>query len=146
MSVTYLFLHKSMRKESEKYQHNKHSVGMSRVHLAFIPCRRRAVLKGDIAVRCREIFYEVALEKKWDLRALAVEPDHVHLFVGHQPDYSVSQVVKAFKGRSSRYLRREFPELLKMPSMWTHSYFYSTAGNVSSETIQKYINDPHHHN
>ncbi|MEO1374194.1 MAG: transposase, partial [Cyanobacteria bacterium J06635_10] len=52
--------------------------------------------------------------------------------------------VKAFKGRSSCYLRREFPELKKLPSLWTNSYFYSTAGQVSAEIIEKYINDPHH--
>jgi len=43
------------------------------------------------------------------------------------------------KGATSRYLRKEFPDLKKMPSMWTRSYFVSTAGNVSSETVQKYI-------
>lgn len=26
-----------------------------------------------------------------------------------------------------------------MPSLWTRSYFISTAGNVSAATIQKYI-------
>ena len=39
----------------------------------------------------------------------------------------------------SRILRQEFPELLKLPSLWTRSYFVSTAGNVSRETIKKYI-------
>ena len=37
------------------------------------------------------------------------------------------------------FLRKEFPELLKLPSLWTRSYFASTAGNISQETIQKYI-------
>ncbi|MFX8285709.1 transposase, partial [Acinetobacter baumannii] len=46
---------------------------------------------------------------------------------------------RLIKGRSSRVLREEFPELLKLPSLWTRSYFLSTAGNVSSEIIQKYI-------
>jgi len=49
------------------------------------------------------------------------------------------KIVKLFKGRTSRYLRQEFPELLKLPSLWTRSYFVSTVGNVSAETIQKYI-------
>ena len=43
------------------------------------------------------------------------------------------------KGYSSYVLRKEFPHLKKMPSMWTRSYFVSTAGNVSSSTIEKYI-------
>ncbi|MFL0704066.1 transposase, partial [Cylindrospermopsis raciborskii] len=52
--------------------------------------------------------------------------------------------VKAFKGRSSCLLRRKFPELLKLPSLWTNSYFYSTAGQVSADVIKRYIEDPHH--
>ncbi len=52
---------------------------------------------------------------------------------------AIHKLVKAFKGRSSNLLRKEFPELLKLPSLWTHSYFISTAGNVSNKTIQKYI-------
>ncbi|WP_406876218.1 transposase, partial [Cylindrospermopsis raciborskii] len=47
--------------------------------------------------------------------------------------------VKAFKGRSSCLLRRKFPELLKLPSLWTNSYFYSTAGQVSADVIKRYI-------
>jgi IS605 OrfB family transposase len=51
----------------------------------------------------------------------------------------VHKIVKRFKGRSSHMLRREFPELLKLPSLWTHSNFVSTAGHVSAKTIQEYI-------
>jgi len=40
---------------------------------------------------------------------------------------------------SSKLIRKEFDELSKMPSLWTRSYFVSTAGNVSSETIKKYV-------
>src|SRR5258708_39155406 len=40
---------------------------------------------------------------------------------------------------SSHVLREEYPFLTRMPSLWTRSTFYSTAGNVRSETIQKYI-------
>jgi len=43
------------------------------------------------------------------------------------------------KGYSARILRKEFPELMRLPSMWTTSYYCSTAGNVSSQTIKKYI-------
>jgi putative transposase len=101
-------------------------------------------LVGDVAKRLRDIFMELAIEKDWTIRALEIAPDHVHLFVEHSPDEPINSVVKAFKGRSSRYLRQEFPHLLKLPSLWTHSYFYSTAGSVSAETIQRYINDNHH--
>ena len=114
------------------------------MHLVWIPKRRKKVLVGSVAKRLRQIFYSLAAYKDWDIIALEVAPDHIHLFVEHQPDVAINQVVKAFKGRSSCYLRREFPELKKLPSLWTNSYFYSTAGQVSAEIIEKYINDPHH--
>lgn len=71
--------------------------------------------------------------------ALEINPDHVHLFVNAKPDLAIQQVAFRLKGYTSRVLRQEFPHLRKMPSMWTSSYFASTAGNVSSETIRKYI-------
>lgn len=43
--------------------------------------------------------------------------------------------MRSIKGRSSHILREEFPELLKLPSLWTHSYFVAIIGNVSKETI-----------
>lgn len=43
------------------------------------------------------------------------------------------------KGMSARYLRKEFPVLMKLPSMWTRSHFVSTAGQVSFQTIKEYI-------
>jgi putative transposase len=48
-------------------------------------------------------------------------------------------VVKQCKGITSRRLRQQFKHLLKLPSLWTRSYFASTAGNVSAETIRRYI-------
>ena len=99
---------------------------------------------GDVATRTRQIFMELAIEKGWDILALEVAPDHVHLFVAVKPSDSPHLVVKAFKGRSSNFLRKEFPHLLKLPSLWTGSYFVSSAGNISSETVKKYIEDPHH--
>jgi putative transposase len=71
---------------------------------------------------------------------LAIEPDHVHLFVNCPPTIAPYQIIHRIKGRTARFLRQEFPNpLMKLPSMWTSSYFVSTAGNVSSETIQRYI-------
>ena len=94
---------------------------------------------GKIAERLREIINEVAEEKQVDIIALEIQPDHLHLFVSCSPQTIIHKLVKAFKGRSSNKLRKEFKSLLRIPSLWTNSYFVSTAGNVSSETIKKYI-------
>lgn len=97
------------------------------------------MLIGDVVGRLREILAQVAMEKQVKILALEIKPDHLHLFVSCHPQIVIHKLVKALKGRSSHILRREFPFLLKLPSLWTNSYFVSTAGNVSSETIRKYI-------
>ncbi len=69
-----------------------------------------------------------------------MQPDHIHVFVRVWPSDSAADVVKALKGVTARYLRQEFREVTsKLPSLWTRSYFASTAGNVSTETIQHYL-------
>jgi putative transposase len=78
-------------------------------------------------------------EKGWQILTLAIQPDHVHLFVRGWPIDSAADIVKDCKGVTSRVLRQEFPHLRKLPSMWTRSYFSSTAGNVSQANIQAYI-------
>lgn len=133
-----------MRKNSYEYRHYNHAVGLAVVHLVWIPKRRKKVLIGEVRDRIFQIFGELALEKDWKIRALEVAPDHIHLFLEIHPTDAIYQVVRAFKGRSAKYLRDEFEHLKKLPSLWTNSYFFSTAGSVSSDTIERYISDPHH--
>ena len=124
---------------SQESRHKRHSVSLINYHFVWIPRRRRKVLIGDVEKRLRELIQEVA--DKLELKILAIEimPDHVHLFISCPPSLAPDQIMFRIKGYSSRVLRQEFPHLLKMPSMWTRSYFCGTAGNVSSETIKRYI-------
>jgi putative transposase len=133
-----------MKKESRHYRHNNHSVGSATVHLVWVPKRRKPVLVGEVKLRLSQILTEIALENQWIIKALEIAPDHIHVLVEHDPKTAINSIVKAFKGRSSRLLRQEFPQLLKLPTLWTHAYFYDTTGKVSSAVIQDYINDPHH--
>jgi putative transposase len=133
-----------MRKDSFGYRHNNHSVGLATIHLVWIPKRRKPVLRGDIKLRLATILASVASDKGWIIKAKEIAPDHVHLLVEYDEKTAISEVVKAFKGRSSRMLREEFPELTKLPSLWTKSYFYDTSGKVSTAKVMAYINDPHH--
>jgi len=122
-----------------EYEHSRNQVYLLNYHLVWCPKRRRPVLTSAVAQRLKQIFAQVAEEKRVKILALEVQPDHLHLFVSCYPQIVVHKLVKAFKGRSSNILRKEFPSLLRLPSLWTNSYFVSTAGNVSSETIRKYI-------
>ena len=122
-----------------EYQHKNTSVSLINYHIVFCPKYRRKLLVGKIKMRLEEIIRDVALENGWEIISREVMPNHVHLFVRADTRTPPEIVAKRFKGRSSRYLRNEFPELLKMPTLWTRSYFLSTAGNVSASVIKKYI-------
>ena len=120
-------------------KHARTKVYLVNYHIVFCPRYRRGLLVGEVKARLAEVLNEVAKENGWQILAFEVMPNHVHLFVSADTRTPPEIVAKRFKGRSSHVLRKEFPELLKMPTLWTRSYFLSTAGNVSSETIQKYI-------
>ena len=125
--------------ETHEYQRDEHRVHLIIYHLIWCPRRRKPVLVGPVAVKCRELIEGKCAEKGWEVLALAIQPDHLHLFVRVWPSDSASEVVKECKGITSFHLRREFPHLLKLPSMWTRSFFASTTGTVSQDTIQQYI-------
>ena len=60
------------------------------------------------------------------------------------PHISVSQFVKAAKGRSSRKIQYEFPEIRKTYwgcHFWGRGFFSSTSGNVTDDVINNYISN-----
>ena len=127
--------------------HTAHSAYQLHYHLVWIPRYRKKVLLEPLESRLKAIFTEVA--EKYTFRILAVEimPDHVHLFVGAPPKYSPSDLVRLFKGTSSRLLEKEFPEIIrrhywgKNATLWAEGYYVGTAGNVSAEVIRRYIEE-----
>ncbi|MDX1935408.1 MAG: IS200/IS605 family transposase [Capsulimonadales bacterium] len=108
-------------------------------HIVFCPKYRRKCLVGDVAKRCEELVREKCAELEADVIALEVMPDHVHLFVAAKPDLAPSYIVNQVKGVSSRRLREEFPHLLKMPSLWTRSWYVGSVGHASDSVVQAYI-------
>jgi putative transposase len=124
---------------SDKYLHEQHTVHHMLYHIIFCPKRRRKILVGPVRDRLEQIIREVADENGWEIVELAIQPDHVHLFIQANPYTLPTDIPRLIKGRSSHDMREEFPHLKRMPSLWTRSTFYSTAGFVSQDTIQKYI-------
>lgn len=124
---------------AQPYRRSETAVYLLNYHLIWCPKRRRKILGGSIAERLEQLLRETAAELGCEVIELAIQPDHLHFFVSAPPDIAPNQIVARFKGKSSRILRQEFPYLLRMPSLWTRSYFVSTAGNVSSEAVREYI-------
>ena len=121
------------------YKHEEHTVRLVVYHFIWCPKRRRKVLVGPVHDRLKLIIGEVAAEHAWEIVRLAIQPDHVRLFIRANPYTLPSDIPRLITGRSSHDLREEFPHLRKLPSLWTRSYLLSTAGNVSQQIIQQYI-------
>ncbi|MCA0458951.1 MAG: IS200/IS605 family transposase [Chloroflexi bacterium] len=121
------------------YQRDEHRVHLIVYHLVWTPKRRKAVLVNEIAAECRLLIEQKAQEKGWQIVEFAIQPDHIHLVIRVWPTDSAAGVIKACKGVTSNVLRQKFPQLKKLPSLWTGAYFASTAEHIAAETIQRYI-------
>jgi len=117
-------------------------------HIVFCPKYRRKVLVGEIAEYLRGLFKSMIRKRGWELISLEVRPDHIHIFLeGVDPKYSPSDVVKYLKGVSGLALFRKFSKLreqFKNGRLWSRSYYVGTAGEVSAETIKRYIERVEH--
>ena len=85
----------------------RHSVYLCNYHIVFIPKYRRPVLVGEIADTLKEIFYRIVDKYGMKIIALEIMPDHIHLFVSAPPKYSPAQIVKYFKGISSKWIKKD---------------------------------------
>ena len=114
-------------------------------HLVWCPKYRKPILLGPVAFRCGELLKEIASKWSFSIIAQEVMPDHIHLFLSAPPKYSPSKVAQLFKGATAHYLREDFPQLKKViwadGTLWSPSYYIGTAGNMSVETIKRYIQE-----
>ena len=124
----------------KKYHASDHLVYSCIYHIIFCPKYRRKVLTPPYDARLKEIFLEVAEEFQFQILDMEVMPDHVHMIIDCNPRFGVNECVKKLKGRSSRIMRTEFPELKRrLPTLWTRSSFISSVGAVSLSVVQNYI-------
>jgi putative transposase len=120
-------------------------------------------LLGDVAEVAEEIILETCKELDIEIIDLAVSVDHVHLFIKNPFRKSVygkmlrsppkfSWIAKRLKGRSSKLLRNQFPQLkewcpdhLWAPSCYQKTFQKSFIKNASQsvghgwEVVERYI-------
>lgn len=121
-------------------KHNTTSVVNINYHIIWCPKYRRKVLVGEVETRLKELLPELAEGSGCTIDTMEVMPDHIHIFLKGTPTIPIHLIVKNLKGKSSRILRTEFPNLRKrLPCLWTRSYYCETIGHINEETIKKYI-------
>ncbi|MGE7873880.1 IS200/IS605 family transposase [Bacillus paramycoides] len=122
------------------YRKTKSTVSLINYHFVFCPrYRRKIFLNAKVEERFKALVQELCNELDIVIIAMECDKDHVHLFLNALPTLSPADIMAKIKGVTSKRLREEFSHLTHLPSLWTRSYFISTAGNVSSETIQHYV-------
>lgn len=123
-----------------KYRRTQTTVSSINYHFVFCPrYRRKIFLIPNVEDRFKYLVNYICKEMDIEIIAIECNKDHAHIFLNCLPTLSPANIMQKIKGITSKILRSEFKELNKMPSLWTRSYFVSTAGNVSSETIKKYV-------
>ena len=124
------------------YRKTSHSVYSLKYHVVWITKYRKAVLRGEIALRLRELVKQTCAQQDVYIESGHVAKEHVHLLMSCPPNVSVSELMKRLKGRSSRILLQEFGELSRQfwgRHLWARGYFAASSGNVTDEIIKQYI-------
>lgn len=120
-----------------------HAVYDTKYHLVWTPKYRKWILRGDLQQRAKEIFKEIAEDFGFELDTLEVMQDHVHLFLGAPPKYSIAKIVGILKSISANRIFKEFPEVKKelwKGEFWSDGYFARTVGDkVTADIIRRYI-------
>jgi putative transposase len=121
---------------------SSHTVSSLTAYIVWVTKYRYPVLRGDIQKRCRKLLIQICDSE--DVRILkgVVSKDHVHMHVEYPPKLSLSNLVKRLKGRGSRRLQDEFPELKKKywgRHFWAIGYGVWSTGNITEEMVQEYL-------
>ena len=125
-----------------EYRRGSHTISRLTVHIVWVTKYRYKVLKGEIQKRCRELIIQICDAE--DIRILkgVVSKDHVHMLIEYPPSKSVSDMVKKMKGRTSRLLQQEYPELQKRywgKHLWAIGYGAWSTGTMSEELVEEYL-------
>ena len=109
-------------------------------HVVWCVKYRRRLLVGQVETRLKKILLDTSIDVQAEILEMETDKDHVHLLISCDPQMGIHRVIKRLKGKSSRLLRQEFPSLkTRLPTLWTNSYFVSSVGGASLDTIKKYI-------
>ncbi len=131
--------------DETSYKSNRNVFYACHYQVVWCPNYRRKVLVLPLDERLKQIIREVCEEHQAEIEELEVLPDHVHLLVSVDPQFGIHRLMKLVKGRSSRFLRQQFPVLKrKLPSLWTNSYVVSTTGAAPLSVVKQYIEQQKH--
>ena len=127
------------------YWKASHCVYDCRYHLVWITKYRRKALTQSLQKRLKTILEEICKELYVKAIKIGLEEDHVHMYISIPVTQPIPMVVQRLKGKSAFRLRKEFKGELeqfywnKKKGIWAVGYFVATVGEVTHETVKKYV-------
>ena len=124
-------------------QKSRHATHLLHAHLVFVTKYRYKILTKAHIDYLRKVFKETIEGMGGTLEEFDGEADHVHLLIQYPPKWSISVIVNNLKGKSSRMLRQDMPDVKKWyhnkPVLWHRSYFAGSVGGAPLEIVKQYI-------
>ncbi|RJQ27923.1 MAG: IS200/IS605 family transposase [Peptococcaceae bacterium] len=125
-----------------EYRKGSHTVYNIEYHIVWVTKYRYQVLRGEIALRTRDLVRQSCLSRGITIIRGSVSKDHVHLLISCPPSLAPAKIVQYLKGRSSRLLQQEFEHLRKKywgQHLWARGYFCATVGAITEDMVKEYV-------
>ena len=128
----------------KEYLSKNHSKFLLKYHVIFVCKYRRKLLAGNLASCLKNVLIDVSNKSDFRIEVIETDKDHVHLLVSAEPKVFPLQIIRRLKQESTARLWELYPNELRRwfyreHTLWTDGYFVSSIGNVSQETVRKYI-------
>ncbi len=124
-------------------RHNRRKYSL-KVHIVLVTKYRKKLLKGSIADDVKQKIFDIANTRGYEIIAMEADKDHMHFLISYDTTDMVCDIVKIVKQETTYYLWQKYGSFLskqywKKRIFWSDGYFACSIGEVSSATIQKYI-------
>lgn len=119
-----------------------HSVYSLNYHLILVAKYRQKVLTDDIYEYLKELFIKIADNHGISMVKFNHDDDHIHVLFSTALTTPLRKFINSFKSASSRKIKTQFPETktkLREEAFWSRSYYLSTCGELSMDSVQRYI-------
>jgi putative transposase len=127
---------------ANQFRKERHSVTDLKIHLVCVAKYRQKVFSENELKLIEEVFCHVASQMDFRILEINGEDDHVHALIEYPPKLSVSKIVNALKGVSSRrYGQAGFKKPYDKTALWSPSYFAVSVGGTPIEVLIQYIKD-----
>ena len=118
----------------------RHSVTDLKIHLVCVTKYCKSVFTGESLAVIESSFKDVAQKMNFQIQEFNGESDHIHVLIEYPPKLSISAIVNALKGVSSRkYGQGGFPKPYGKEALWSPSYFAISVGGAPLEVLKRYI-------